>query len=141
MAEKEQTTVEEESEAKAEDQPWWSSGHRSEGQGAGTVEVQPAALGELADGPQGPGVNLDLILDISMPVTVELGKTSVSVKELLKLSSGSVVQLDRMAGEAVDLIVRGVCFARGEVVVVDNCFGIRITEVINPQSRIQQLGK
>jgi flagellar motor switch protein FliN/FliY len=141
MPEEEPTAAEEEGTEKAEGKQWWSSDSKAEDASEGKVEVQPAALGELSDGPQGAGLNLDLILDISMPVTVELGKTSVSVKELLKLNSGSVVQLDRMAGEPVDLMVRGVCFARGEVVVVDNCFGIRITEVINPQSRIQQLAK
>jgi flagellar motor switch protein FliN/FliY len=63
------------------------------------------------------------------------------VRELLQLRTGSVVQLDKMAGEPVDLFVRDVRFARGEVVVADNNFGLRITEIINPQRRIKELGK
>ena len=103
--------------------------------------VQPAQFSELSDESRGSGLSLDLVLDIAMPVTVELGRASMAVKDLLQLSTGSVVELDRMAGEPVDLYVRDVCFARGEVVVVDNNFGLRITEIMNPQRRIRELGK
>lgn len=103
------------------------------------VEVQGAEFSELEDQPQGAQLSLDLVLDISMPVTVELGRTSMTVRELLQLSTGSVVELDRQAGEPVDLYVRDVCFARGEVVVVNNNFGLRITEIIDPQRRIREL--
>ena len=102
--------------------------------------VQPAEFSELGDESRGAGLSLDLVLDISMPVTVELGRASMTVKDLLHLRTGSVVELDRMAGEPVDLYVRDVRFARGEVVVVDNNFGLRITEVMNPQRRIRELG-
>ncbi|KPK66181.1 MAG: hypothetical protein AMK73_00815 [Planctomycetes bacterium SM23_32] len=100
-----------------------------------------AEFGELTDEAQGPGLSLDLVLDISMPVTVELGRTSMPVRELLQLRTGSVVELDKMAGDPIDLYVRDVRFARGEVVVVDNNFGMRVTEIIHPQHRIKELGK
>ncbi len=103
------------------------------------VKVRPAQFGELGDEPRGGGLSLDLVLDISMPVTVELGRTTITVRELLQLSTGSVIELSKQAGEPVDLYVRDVRFARGEVVVVDNNFGLRITEIINPQRRIREL--
>ena len=104
------------------------------------VTVRPAQFSGLAENPQGPGLSLDLVLDISMPVTVELGRASMTVRELLQLSTGSVIELDKQAGEPADLYVRDVRFARGEVVVVNSNFGLRITEIINPQSRIRELG-
>jgi flagellar motor switch protein FliN/FliY len=104
------------------------------------VPVRPAQFGELEDEGQGSGLSLDLVLDISMPVTVELGRASVTVRELLQLNSGSVIPLDKPAGEPIDLYVRDVRFARGEVVVVDNNFGLRITEIVNPRTRVQALG-
>jgi len=103
------------------------------------VVVQAAQFEEVAGAGEGSGLSLDLVLDISMPVTVELGRTSMTVQELLALRAGSVIELDKMAGEPVDLYVRDVRFARGEVVVVDNNFGLRITEIVNPQSRLQEL--
>ena len=106
-----------------------------------TIEVQGVEFSELAAEPRGQGLSLDLVLDISMPITVELGKASMTVRDLLDLSTGSVVELDTMAGEPIDLYVRGVRFARGDVVVVDNNFGLRISEVVNPQRGISSLGK
>ncbi len=103
------------------------------------VEAQAAGFSELTDEGGGGGLSLDLVLDISMPVTAELGRTTMTIHELLQLGTGSVVELDRSAGEPVDLYVRDVRFARGEVVVVDNNFGLRITEVINPSGRIRGL--
>ncbi|MFW6118980.1 MAG: flagellar motor switch protein FliN [Planctomycetota bacterium] len=105
------------------------------------AEVKEASFGELQDEGRGGGLSLDLVLDISMPVTVELGRATMTVRELLQMGPGSVVELDRSAGEPIDLYVRDVCFARGEVVVVDNNFGLRITEVINAGRRIRELGR
>jgi len=113
-----------------------SAGDQNEDQ----VRVQPAEFIEMEDESRGGGMSLDLVLDISMPVTVELGRASTTVRELLQLGSGSVIELNKQAGEPVDLYVRDVRFARGEVVVVDNNFGLRITEIINPQRRIRELG-
>jgi flagellar motor switch protein FliN/FliY len=104
------------------------------------VVVHPAQFSSLADEAEGSGLSLDLVFDISMPVTVELGRTTMTVKELLQLRTGSVVELDQMAGEPISLYVRDVCFARGEVVVVDNNFGLRVTEIINPKRQLGALG-
>lgn len=79
--------------------------------------------------------NLDMLLDVSMQVTVELGRTRMLLKQVLDLQQGSVVELDRLAGEAVDLFVNERLLARGEVVVVDDKFGIRITELVAPQRK------
>ncbi len=105
------------------------------------TEARPAQFSELDEENAGGGLSLELVLDISMPVTVELGRASMTVQELLQLGPGSVVELDKSAGEPADLFVRDVRFARGEVVVVDNNFGLRITEVVNRQGRLRELGK
>jgi len=104
------------------------------------VKTRPVEFQDLEDAPQGAGPSLDLVLDITMPVTVELGRARMTVRELLALRTGSVVQLDRIAGEPIDLFVRDVRFARGEVVVVDNNFGLRITEIVNPRGSLAGLG-
>ena len=105
------------------------------------AEVQTTEFAELTDEGGAVGLSLDLVLDISMPVTVELGRATMTIHDLLQMGPGSVVELDKSAGEPIDLYVRDVRFARGEVVVVDNNFGLRITEVISPQGRIRELGK
>ncbi|MDW8207175.1 MAG: flagellar motor switch protein FliN [Chloroherpetonaceae bacterium] len=84
---------------------------------------------------------LDLILDIPLEVTVELGRVQMLIRDVLELSSGSIVELDRVAGEPVDLLVNGRLMARGEVVVIEDNFGIRITEIISPADRVAGLGK
>lgn len=83
--------------------------------------------------------NLDLILDISVPVSVELGHTTMLVKDILALSQGSIVELDKMAGTPVDLLVRGKLLAQGEVVVVDENFGLKITNICGSEERIRNL--
>lgn len=103
-------------------------------------QARPAGFSELEDDGNVGSLSLDLVLDISMPVTVELGRASMTVQELLQLGPGSVVELDKSAGEPADLFVRDVRFARGEVVVVDNNFGLRITEVVDRRGRLRQLG-
>lgn len=84
--------------------------------------------------------NLDLILDISVPVSVELGRTNMLVKDILALSQGSIVELDKIAGTPVDLLVRGKLLAQGEVVVVDESFGLKITNICGSEERIRNLG-
>jgi flagellar motor switch protein FliN/FliY len=83
--------------------------------------------------------NLDLILDITVPVSVELGHTTMLVKDILTLSQGSIVELDKMAGTPVDLLVRGKLLAQGEVVVVDENFGLKITNICGSEERIKNL--
>lgn len=84
---------------------------------------------------------MELIMDIPLDVTVELGRVRMLIKDVLELASGSIVELDRMAGEPVDLLVNGRLIAKGEVVVIEDNFGIRITEIISPTERVAGLGK
>jgi flagellar motor switch protein FliN/FliY len=102
--------------------------------------VQPVQFASLSDSatsamPQ----NIDLIMDVPLNVTVELGKTQKTIKEILELSQGSIIQLDKMAGEPVDLMVNGKLVAKGEVVVIDENYGIRITAIISPMDRMNKL--
>lgn len=83
--------------------------------------------------------NLDFILDIPLKVSVELGRTRVMIKDLLQLGQGSVLELDKQSGEALEILVNGKLVARGEVVVVNEKFGIRLTDIISPIERIETL--
>ena len=96
-----------------------------------TKDMQAAAFSE----------DLKLILDIPVKMTVELGRTRMTIKELLRLSQGSVVTLDGLAGEPLDILINGYLIAQGEVVVVSDKFGIRITDIITPSERMQRLSK
>ena len=94
-----------------------------------------------ADGIKGEGRrNLDLILDISVPVSVELGHTNMLIKDILALSQGSIVELDKVAGTPVDLFVRGKLLAQGEVVVVEENFGVKITNICGSEELVKNLG-
>lgn len=85
------------------------------------------------------GPNLDVILDIPVSISMEVGSTDISIRNLLQLNQGSVVELDRLAGEPLDVLVNGTLIAHGEVVVVNEKFGIRLTDVISPSERIKKL--
>ena len=84
---------------------------------------------------------MELIMDIPLDVTVELGRVRMLIKDVLELSSGSIVELDRVAGEPVDLLVNGRLVAKGEVVVIEDNFGIRLTEIVSPADRVSGLGR
>ena len=84
-------------------------------------------------------VNLDVILDVPVTLSMEVGRTRVPIRNLLQLNQGSVVELDRAAGEPLDVFVNGTLIAHGEVVVVNEKFGIRLTDVISPAERIRKL--
>jgi flagellar motor switch protein FliN len=84
-------------------------------------------------------VNLDVILDVPVTLSMEVGRTRIPIRNLLQLNQGSVVELDRAAGEPLDVYVNGTLIAHGEVVVVNEKFGIRLTDVISPQERIRKL--
>ncbi|MEC5208249.1 flagellar motor switch protein FliN/FliY [Vogesella perlucida] len=94
-----------------------------------------------AAAPQGGPQNLDMILDIPVQLTVELGRTKIAIRNLLQLAQGSVVELDGLAGEPMDVLVNGCLIAQGEVVVVNDRFGIRLTDIITPAERIRRLQK
>ena len=81
--------------------------------------------------------NLDVILNIPVQVSLELGRTKMDLRDLLQLGQGSVVELERMIDEPLDVLVNGALIARGEVVVVDNKFGIRLTDIVSPEKRVQ----
>ncbi len=104
------------------------------------VSVQPAQFGNL----NGPHVhteetNLSLLLDIPLKVTVELGRTKKVIKEILEFSQGSIIELDKLAGEPVDILVNNKLIAKGEVVVIDENFGVRVTDIVSQMDRIQKL--
>lgn len=89
----------------------------------------------------GGPANLDMILDIPVKMTVELGRTKIAIRNLLQLAQGSVVELDGLAGEPMDVLVNGCLIAQGEVVVVNDRFGIRLTDIITPSERLRRLQK
>jgi flagellar motor switch protein FliN/FliY len=85
-------------------------------------------------------VKLDVILDVPVTVSLEIGRTKINIRNLLQLNQGSVVELDRFAGEPMDVLVNGTLVAHGEVVVVNDKFGIRLTDIISPSERVRKLG-
>ncbi len=85
-------------------------------------------------------LNLDVILDVPVTISMEIGRTKINIKNLLQLNQGSVIELDRFAGEPMDVLVNGTLIAHGEVVVVNDKFGIRMTDVISPSERVKKLG-
>ena len=103
--------------------------------------VQPASFSEFSHGSTTnlETNNLNLLLDIPLQVTVELGRTSRSVKEILELSSGSIIELDKLAGEPVDILINNRLIAQGEVVVIDENFGVRVTEIASKSDRLKKL--
>ena len=111
---------------------------------AAALKAQQASATVFKDfaGPSagGPTHNdIDFILDIPVQLTVELGRTKIAIKNLLQLAQGSVVELDGLAGEPMDVLVNGCLIAQGEVVVVNDKFGIRLTDIITPAERIRKL--
>lgn len=105
------------------------------------VNVQPAQFASFGQGAmtQADDTNLNLLLDIPLKVTVELGRTQKVIKDILDLSQGSIIELDKLAGEPVDILVNNKLIAKGEVVVIDENFGVRVTDIINQWDRIQKL--
>lgn len=102
--------------------------------GNGRVNTRETALKNFAE-------DLDLILDIPVKMTVELGRTKMTIKELLRLSQGSVVSLEGLAGEPLDILINDFLIAQGEVVVISDKFGVRITDIITPSERMHRLSK
>jgi flagellar motor switch protein FliN/FliY len=102
------------------------------------IELEP--LVPLDDDPSAD-TDIGLLLEVPLSISVELGRTSLTIRELLALGQGSILQLDRHAGEPVDVLVNGKRLARGEVVVIDEDFGIRVTEVVTPEERISGMGR
>jgi flagellar motor switch protein FliN/FliY len=106
------------------------------------AQAQPAEFQDLTDEgnkPDARDVNLEVILDVPVTLSMEVGRTRIPIRNFLQLNQGSVVELDRTAGEPLDVYVNGTLVAHGEVVVVNERFGIRLTDVISPAERLRKL--
>jgi flagellar motor switch protein FliN/FliY len=123
----------------AEEDPWAAALEEQ----SDAEEANPAPITQLDDdaAPRSPAIDLDLdmVLDIPVTISMEIGRTKINVRNLLQLSQGSVVELDRLAGEPMDVLVNETLIAHGEVVVVNDKFGIRLTDVISAEERIKKL--
>lgn len=109
---------------------------------AAAAAPQRATFQELSPdaGASGNPDQLELVMEIPVTLSVELGRTKIQIRELLQLAQGSVVDLDRLAGEPMDVLVNGFLIARGEVVLVNDKFGIRLTDIVSPSERARRLG-
>lgn len=116
----------------------WAAALEEQGAGEAAASVD---LDELVDQSSGSGDDpkLDVILDIPVKMTLEVGGTEIAIRDLLQLSQGSVLELDRIAGEPLDVRINGTLIAHGEVVVTNDRYGVRLTDVISPQERIKRL--
>jgi flagellar motor switch protein FliN/FliY len=109
---------------------------------AAAESVAPASFAKFAPSlPAAAGNDLNMILDIPVQLTVELGRTRVPIKNILQLAQGSVVELETLAGEPMDVLVNGFLIAQGEVVVVNEKFGIRLTDIVTPSERMRRLSR
>lgn len=142
----EETTDQKEDEVSMDD---WAAamGEQSAAEESAPENAAPAAQPAVFEQFGGAGErasslqDFDMILDIPVALTVELGRTKISIRNLLQLAHGSVVELDGLAGEPMDVLVNGTLIAQGEVVVVNDKFGIRLTDIITPQERIRKLNR
>ena len=112
------------------------------GASAPAANIRPAPLPELTAAPTGQqSYNIDLLLGVNLQVAVEIGRTSLPIRDVLALTPGSIIELDKLAGEKVDVLINGRPIAQGEVVVVDENFGVRITDVVSRQQRLSPQGR
>ena len=106
------------------------------------AEVSKAEFQQLSEPAGDPeGRNIDLLMDVNLPISIELGRTKMSISDILALGPGSVVELNKLAGEPVDLLVNQKVVAKGEVVVIDENFGVRVTQLMTPEERLKSLGE
>jgi len=109
------------------------------------VSVRPVEFAPLEGQPEGQEqqkpqtLSVEVLLDVEVPIVVELGHTEMPLKEILALRPGAIVELDRLAGEPADIVIRGHVVAQGEVIVVDDNFGVRITNIVDPKERLRNL--
>lgn len=122
------------------DDTWAEESEEQANADAAGGQARSASSDKLSDeGESGADVNLDVVLDIPVNISMEIGRAKISIRNLLQLNQGSVVELDRLAGEPMDVLVNGTLIARGEVVVVNEKFGIRLTDIISPAERVKKL--
>jgi len=110
---------------------------------AGGAAAKAAQFQQLQPESRGIGtgdVKIDAILDVPVTIAMEIGRARINIRNLLQLNQGSVVELDRLAGEPMDVLVNGTLIAQGEVVVVNEKFGIRLTDIVSPADRVKKLG-
>lgn len=133
--------------AQAEDDPWAAALAEQAAAPAAVPASQAQSAGESVFKPLDKGAasgtmrDLEMIMDIPVRLSVELGRTRITIKQLLELAQGSVVELEGLAGEPMDILINGYLIAQGEVVVVDDKYGIRITEIVTPSERVQKLNR
>lgn len=123
----------------ADDDPWGAA--LTEQAEATSGEIDAASFDALQSS-RGSGkgkVDLDVLLDVPVTLQLEIGRAKVSIRNLLSYTQGSVIEMDRLAGEPLDLLVNGTLIAHGEVVVINDKFGVRLTDVVSPQERIKKL--
>ncbi|MFT4515993.1 MAG: flagellar motor switch protein FliN/FliY [Planctomycetota bacterium] len=135
------TENEQQDEADATTDEWAAAASMAHAAGElATAAIQPVAFGQLSQGDVGEGKqNLDLLLDVEIPISVEVGRAQMSLEDVLNLVPGSVIALDKKAEEPVDLRVNGKLVARGEVVLVDDVYGLRVTQIVDAAGRIESL--
>lgn len=124
----------------------WAAAMAEAGEADNSDDVQTAPMEEFDHHTEpsqgsGPAPDMDVILDIPVTISMEVGNTQIPIRNLLQLNQGSVIELDRLAGEPLDVLVNGTLIAHGEVVMVNEKFGIRLTDVISPGERIKRLQK
>ncbi|QSP94399.1 flagellar motor switch protein FliN [Marinobacter salinisoli] len=129
---------------KASTEDEWAAAMAEAGAGGQKGSVQAAPIEEFDHSGQPPkgqdmSPDLDVVLDIPVTISMEVGNTQIPIRNLLQLNQGSVIELDRLAGEPLDVLVNGTLIAHGEVVMVNDKFGIRLTDVISPNERIKRL--
>ncbi len=121
----------------------WAAALEEQGPEGDVGSAETAQFEQLQADSSGMGegdVKLDAILDVPVTISMEIGRSRINIRNLLQLNQGSVVELDRLAGEPMDVLVNGTLIAQGEVVVVNEKFGIRLTDIVSPSDRIKQLG-
>jgi flagellar motor switch protein FliN len=118
----------------------WAAALEDQADGEQQKETETASFDELTDeSGSNKNVNMDAILDVPVTISMEIGRTRINIRNLLQLNQGSVVELDRLAGEPMDVLVNGTLIAQGEVVVVNEKFGLRLTDIISPSERVKRL--
>jgi flagellar motor switch protein FliN/FliY len=118
----------------------WGDALKEQSAGIASAEFPEFVHNKQQKSPSSDEVKLDVILDVPVTLSLEIGRTKINIRNLLQLNQGSVVELDRFAGEPMDVLVNGTLVAHGEVVVVNDKFGIRLTDIISPTERVRKLG-
>ncbi|MDT8405979.1 MAG: flagellar motor switch protein FliN [Methylococcales bacterium] len=136
LNEQAESEADSEADSKADSKAKSAADDNGHSQAAKFDELYPAEGRGVASGDE---VNMDVVLDIPVTISLEIGRAQINIRNLLQLAEGSVVELDRLAGEPMDVLVNGTLIAHGEVVVVNDKFGIRLTDVISPSDRIKRL--